>query len=96
MREDGNQNGAINRELDVMQPTVKPATSRILSAAAVRVSNDRAPVGPRSEAACTESPKVETRQRNGAISEIVITCGCGQRTVIECDYNDAATRAAKA
>jgi len=72
-----------------MQSILKPAASRILSAAAVRVSNDRAPVSSAADLACAASPRIETRQRNGAISEIVITCGCGQQTVIECDYNDA-------
>jgi hypothetical protein len=73
-----------------MQQTVKPAGSRILSAAAVRVSNDRAPVSATADRDCGTAPRIETRQRNGAISEIVITCGCGQMTVIECDYGDAA------
>ncbi|QDT56219.1 hypothetical protein Pan44_42710 [Caulifigura coniformis] len=72
-----------------MQSLVKPAASRILSAAAVRISNDRASVANTVDRACAASPRIETRQRNGAISEIVITCGCGQQTVIECDYNDA-------
>ncbi len=70
-----------------MQPSAKPVTSRILSAASVRVSSDRAPVGAADEL-CASSPRIETRQRNGAISEIVITCGCGQQTLIECDYTD--------
>jgi hypothetical protein len=79
-------------ETNVMQTTARPASSRILSANAVRVTNDRAPVGPALEEACASHPRIETRQRNGAISEIVITCGCGQQTVIECDYNDAKTK----
>lgn len=73
-----------------MQPN-KTATSRILSASNVRVGSDRAPVGQAVEEACGGPPKVETRQRNGAISEIVITCGCGQQTVIECDYTEVRT-----
>ena len=73
-----------------MQSAVKPSASRILSSAAVRMSSDRAPVGGVMEEACASNPKNETRQRNGAISEIVITCGCGQQTVIECDYTDPA------
>ncbi len=73
-----------------MQSLLKPgSTSRILSAATVRVSHDRAPVGGVLEELCAASPRIETRQRNGAISEIVITCGCGQQTVIECDYTDS-------
>ena len=79
-------------ETNSMQPTAKPGSSRILSADAIRVSNDRVPVGPALDEACASQPRVETRQRNGAISEIVITCGCGQQTVIECDYNDARTK----
>ena len=76
-------------ETNVMPSTARPVNSRILSANAVRVSKYRAPVGPALEEACPSHPRVETRLRNGAISEIVITCGCGQQTVIECDYSDA-------
>lgn len=74
-----------------MQPTPKPATSRILSASTVRVSNDRPPAAAPVDEACAAAPRIETRQRNGAISEIIVTCGCGQRTVIQCDYSDAST-----
>jgi hypothetical protein len=80
-------------ESNAMQSTARPASPRILSAAAVRVGHDRVPVGPYTDEACAAQPRVETRQRNGAINEIVITCGCGQQTIIQCDYNDAATRA---
>jgi len=80
-------------ESNVMQTTARSTSPRILSAAAVRVGHDRVPVGPSAEEACASHPRVETRQRNGAISEIVITCGCGQQTIIQCDYNDPATRA---
>ena len=79
-------------EVNVLQSTAGPATSRSLAGKAFGVSNDRAPVGPALEEACASHPRVETRLRNGAISEIVITCGCGQQTVIECDYNDAKTK----
>jgi hypothetical protein len=79
-------------ELNVMQ-TARPSTSRILSATAVRVSNDRVPIAPAAEPVCGAEPRIETRQRNGAISEIVMTCGCGQQIVIECDYNDPALKA---
>jgi hypothetical protein len=79
-----------------MQSTAKPPASRILSAANVRVSHDRTPQGMQPEETCTAPPRIETRQRNGAISEIIVTCACGQRTVIECDYGDAsATRTAR-
>ena len=73
-----------------MQPVTKPSTSRILSAGAVRVSRDRAPVGALVDDACGQSPRVETRQRDGVVREILITCGCGQQTVLECDYNELA------
>lgn len=66
----------------------RPATSRILSAAAVRVSHDRPTAAAQIEDACSAAPRIETRLRNGAISEIIVTCPCGQRTVIECDYNE--------
>jgi len=82
-------------EVNLMQSISKSATARILSAAAVRVGSDRVPVGRALEEACAANPRIETRQRNGAISEIVITCGCGQQTVIECDYNEAAVRTVK-
>ena len=82
-------------ETNSMPSTAKPGSSRILSAAAIRVGSERVPVGPTADQACAANPRIETRPRNGAISEIVITCGCGQQTVIECDYNDAATRTAK-
>ncbi|HVJ87459.1 MAG TPA: hypothetical protein VM452_17500 [Caulifigura sp.] len=72
-----------------MQPT-KPLVSRILSAGAVRVSHDRTAAVSKAEVPCSPAPRIETRQRNGAISEIVVTCACGQRTVIECDYTDLA------
>lgn len=64
----------------------KPGSPKILSAGAVRVSRDRTPSASQS---CGDA-RIETRQLNGVVSEIEVTCGCGRKTVIECDYNDLA------
>ena len=70
-----------------MQPVNKPGSRKILSAGAVRVSRDRIPAAIDN---CGDASRIETRQLNGVVSEIVVTCGCGRKTVIECDYNEVA------
>lgn len=66
--------------------TYTPA-SRILSAGAVRVTRERAPVVSQEE--CGGQTLVKTREQNGVVREIVVTCSCGKRVVIECDYGGA-------
>jgi hypothetical protein len=71
--------------------TARTGAPRILSAGAVRVSRDRLAVGAPLDDVCQSTPKVQVRQRNGVVAEIVVTCGCGQQTVLECDYSDSGT-----
>ncbi len=78
-----------------MPASARPAASRILSAQAVRIIPERAAVGTSPAAApegtCTAAPQVETRLRQGVVSQIIVTCSCGQRTVIDCDYSEVAS-----
>jgi hypothetical protein len=59
-------------------------TPRILSAGAVRVSRERAPVASASN--CEGQPRVHTREQGGVVREIIVTCPCGKSVVVECDY----------
>jgi hypothetical protein len=63
---------------------MKLPAGRIVSAGQVRVSRDRAPVA--SIEPCGSEPRIETRTLEGIVQQIIVTCGCGQQTVLQCDY----------
>lgn len=61
-----------------MKPTQLPL---VIRAEHIRVETDRVPIGvPR------PGPKVEVIRDGDAIRAIEVTCSCGERIRIECDY----------
>jgi hypothetical protein len=68
------------------QQQVGKAGSGIVSAGRVRMADELVRVGlPREEAVRSE-PKVQFVREDGVIRAIDVTCACGQRIRIRCDY----------
>lgn len=38
-----------------------------------------------------EEPTIELKQRDGVVESIIVTCCCGQRIEIECDFTEQRT-----
>ncbi len=40
----------------------------------------------RAAEACPQGPQIELVEADGRVRQIIVTCGCGERTVIDCTY----------
>ena len=59
----------------------------VVTAARIRVSDDPIRVGAPSVVLAHGEPKIQLIREDGTVRAIDITCGCGEKIRIRCDYN---------
>lgn len=62
----------------------KLMSSTIVGNTAVRLSAANIPVGP--QAGRKPQPEIHVQQEAGRIKSLVITCACGEKITLICDY----------
>lgn len=70
---------------DGITSTMNPTT--VVTAARIRVSDDSIRVGAPSVVLAHGEPKIQLIREDGTVRAIDITCGCGEKIRIRCDYN---------
>jgi hypothetical protein len=59
----------------------------VVTAARIRVSDEPIRVGAPSVVLAHGEPKIQLIREDGTVRAIDITCGCGEKIRIRCDYN---------
>jgi hypothetical protein len=81
-----NDNRTESVNLDDGNASVASPTA-VVTAARIRVSDDPIRVGAPTVVLAHGEPKIQLVREDGTVRAIDITCGCGEKIRIRCDYN---------
>jgi hypothetical protein len=63
------------------------ATASVVTSARIRVADDPVRVGAPVVTLAHGEPKIQVVREDGVVRAIDVTCGCGEKVRIRCDYS---------